>query len=83
MSEMQAITQAYKGNELTTARRRIREATTLAELEDVCDQADMYYQQGLMPRAQAEGIAYASWAKSRDMMRVRTTMRLIPSLWSG
>ena len=68
MSEMQAITKAYKGNELTTARRRIREATTLAQLEDVCDQADTYYQQGLMTRAQAEGIAYASWAKSRDMM---------------
>jgi hypothetical protein len=68
MSEMQAITQAYKGNELTTARRRIREATTLAQLENVCDQADMYYQQGLMTRAQAESIAYASWAKSRDMM---------------
>ena len=67
MSEMQAITKAYKGNELTTARRRIREATTLAQLEDVCDQADTYYQQGLMTRAQAEGIAYASWAKSRDM----------------
>ena len=68
MSEMQAITKAYKGNELTTARRRIREATTLAQLEDVCDQADTYYQQGLMTRAQAESIAYASWAKSRDMM---------------
>jgi len=68
MSEMQAITQAYKGNELTTARRRIREATTLAQLEDVCDQADAYFQQGLMTRAQAESIAYASWAKSRDMM---------------
>ena len=67
MSEMQAITQAYKGNELTTARRRIREATTLADLERVCDQADTYYQQGLMTRAQAESIAYASWAKSRDM----------------
>ena len=68
MSEMQAITQAYKGNELITARRRIREATTLADLERVCDQADTYYRQGLMTRAQAESIAYASWAKSRDMM---------------
>jgi hypothetical protein len=68
MSEMQAVTKAYKGNELTTARRRIREATTLAQLEEVCDQADTYYQQGLMTRAQAESIAYASWAKSRDMM---------------
>ena len=68
MSEVQAITQAYKGNELTTARKRIREATSFDDLEKACNQADTYFQQGLMTRAQAESIAYASWAKSRDMM---------------
>ena len=35
MSEVQAITQAYKGNELTTARKRIREATSFDDLEKV------------------------------------------------
>ena len=68
MSEVQALQQTYRGKELTTARKRIREATSFDDLEKVCNQADTYYQQGLMTRAQAESIAYASWAKSRDMM---------------
>ena len=68
MTEVEAIQETYRGKELTTARKRIREATSFADLEKVCDQADTYYQQGLLTRAQAESIAYASWAKSRDMM---------------
>ena len=68
MSEVQAVQDTYRGSQLTTARKRIREATSFDDLEKVCVQADTYYQQGLMTRAQAESIAYASWAKSRDMM---------------
>ena len=67
MSEVEAVQETYRGKELTTARKRIRDATAFVDLERVCDQADTYYQQGLMTRAQAESIAYASWTKSRDM----------------
>ena len=33
MSEVEAVQEAYRGKELTTARKRIREATSFADLE--------------------------------------------------